>query len=129
MFKIKNIVVNNKLVFTAKKYNEETDYPASHIYSSIIPKHERESLGNSFHITTAYIWKWLPSTIRNSPTIASFKTSLYNFIFNLEATSSFHQHVFKFREALYWCNHLDKLNSSHTHAHLSLIYVPATVNR
>ena len=65
----------------------------------IIPKHEGKALSNSFHIITAYIWNSLPSNIRNSPTITSFKTSLYNFIFNLEATSSFHQHVFNFQEA------------------------------
>ena len=65
----------------------------------IIPKHEGEALGNSFHIATAYICNALPSNIRNSPTLASFKASLHNFIFILEATSSFHQHVFKFREA------------------------------
>ena len=65
----------------------------------VVPKHDREALGNSFHISTTYIWKSLPSTIRDLPTLASFKTSLYNFIFNLEATSSFHKHVFKFQEA------------------------------
>ena len=64
----------------------------------IVPKHDGEALRKSFHITTAYIWNSLSANIRNSPTIASFKTSLYNFIFNLEATSSFHQHVFNFRE-------------------------------
>ena len=65
----------------------------------IIPKHHGQALRKSFHITTAYIWNSLSANIRNSPTIASFKTSLYNFIFNLEATSSFYQHVFNFREA------------------------------
>ena len=65
----------------------------------VVPKHDREALGNSFHISTTYIWNSLPSTIRDLPTLASFKTSLYNFIFNLEATSSFYKHVFKFQEA------------------------------
>ena len=37
----------------------------------IIPKHNHEALGNSFHINTDYIWNSPPSTIRNSPTIAS----------------------------------------------------------
>ena len=65
----------------------------------IIPKHDGEALQKSFHITTAYIWNSLSANIRNCPTIASFKTSLYNFIFNLKATSSFHQHVLTFQEA------------------------------
>ena len=64
----------------------------------IIPKHDGKALRKSFHITTAYIWCSLSANIRNSPIIASFRTSLYNSIFNLDATSSFHQYVFNFRE-------------------------------
>ena len=65
----------------------------------VIPKHDREVLGNSFHITTSYIWNSLPSNIRDLSTLTSFKTALFKFISNLEAFSSFHQHVFKFCEA------------------------------
>ena len=65
----------------------------------VIPKHDREALGNSFHITTSYIWNSLPSNIRDLSTLTSFKTALFKFISNLEAFSSFHQHVFKFCEA------------------------------
>ena len=65
----------------------------------VIPKHDREALGNSFHITTSYICNFLPSNIRDLSTLTSFKTAVYEFIFNLEASSSFHEHVFKFREA------------------------------
>ena len=64
----------------------------------VIPKHDREALGNSFHITTSYIWNSLPSNIRDLSILTSFKTALVKFILNLEA-SSFHEHVFKFREA------------------------------
>ena len=64
----------------------------------VVPKHDHEALGNSFHISTTYIWNSLPSTIRDLRTLASFKTLLYNFIFNLEVTFSFHKRVFKFQE-------------------------------
>ena len=43
----------------------------------VILKHDRESLGNSFHITTSNIWNSLPSNIRDLSTLTSFKTALF----------------------------------------------------
>ena len=55
----------------------------------VVPKHDRQALGNSFQISTTYIWNSLPSTIRDLPTLVSFKTSFYNFIFYLETKTYF----------------------------------------
>ena len=44
----------------------------------VIPRHSSKVTTCSFHVTSAYLWNALPPTIRNHPTISSFKRAFLN---------------------------------------------------
>lgn len=53
----------------------------------VIPRFATETLRGSFHISSAYFWNSLPTSIREATSLSSFKSSLYTHLLQVESQS------------------------------------------